>query len=79
VGSLAAAAAIRFAYTSTAFRPARSPRTPWQTTAVRHAREGTLAAGAVVGGAALLVDVFGIDATVREGLDGPEIVPRRPP
>jgi hypothetical protein len=57
----------------------RSPQTPWQTTAVRDAREGTLAAGAAVGGAALLADVFGIDATVREGLDGPEIVPRRPP
>ncbi|WP_276259794.1 ABC transporter ATP-binding protein [Haloglomus litoreum] len=26
----------------------------------------------------LLADVFGVDATVREGLDGPEIVPRRP-
>ena len=26
----------------------------------------------------LLADVFGVDAPVREGLDGPEIVPRRP-
>jgi hypothetical protein len=26
----------------------------------------------------LLADVFGVDATVREGLDGLEIVPRRP-
>ncbi len=26
----------------------------------------------------LLADVFGVDATVRGGLDGPEIVPRRP-
>jgi iron complex transport system ATP-binding protein len=25
----------------------------------------------------LLADVFGVDATVREGLDGPEVVPRR--
>ena len=26
----------------------------------------------------LLADVFGVDATVREGLDGPEVVPRQP-